>query len=337
MPASTPSHAVNAEPSTLVIFSYGVFALLSIATALSHFLDSRQHGPDVHLDSSKNDLHPLFLKIKIIIHSWWKILTPFFLALFFGGTALSILFGVGTLFALFELVKNSRHFCSIKYQLLALFSPVIFLQYFAIFMNYRALYMIITPFAFIWIVPILIIFRSEVKLLPQLMILVIGSLLASFYLSHISALVLLNPKLWDSEEDGLLAVLFLVFTTEINDVLQFLFGKLFGSRKPVVHISPNKTEAGFIGGFLGVAFIYYYLGPAILDLATGQSVLLGFCVSFSGILGDLMFSAIKRYYDIKDFSDIIPGHGGLLDRLDSLVFTAPTYYYLIIYFKQDVI
>jgi phosphatidate cytidylyltransferase len=127
-----------------------------------------------------------------------------------------------------------------------------------------------------------------------------------------------------------LAWLFYLFTlTALNDIGQFVAGKLFGRNKIAPTISPNKTWQGLIGGLVVSQFASQALGnylvlstPAVL---AAYSVLL----SLGGFAGDLMFSAAKRYLLIKDFSQLIPGHGGILDRIDSLVVTAPLFYCLL--------
>jgi phosphatidate cytidylyltransferase len=118
-----------------------------------------------------------------------------------------------------------------------------------------------------------------------------------------------------------------IFLTEINDILQFIAGKSFGRKKIVPGISPNKTEAGFIGGLLGTTALATIILPKLVGFSPMVAAGLGLLIAFTGILGDLFFSAVKRYFDTKDFSDKIAGHGGYLDRLDSLIFTLPISYY----------
>ena len=104
-------------------------------------------------------------------------------------------------------------------------------------------------------------------------------------------------------------------------------GKLFGKHKLAPNISPNKTIEGSLGGSLVgtiVASIFYIL--VIQDYASVLSIIgLTFCLTIIGQLGDLIKSSIKRYENIKDFSNLIPGHGGILDRLDSIIFVMMTY------------
>ncbi|MDZ7920222.1 phosphatidate cytidylyltransferase [Rhodoferax sp.] len=120
---------------------------------------------------------------------------------------------------------------------------------------------------------------------------------------------------------------FYLFTvTALNDVAQFISGKCLGRHKIAKTISPNKTWAGLLGGVVASALVSLALGMQ-LQLASAPFLLaLGAGLSLAGFLGDLVFSAAKRALGLKDFSNLIPGHGGILDRADSLVLTAPLLY-----------
>ncbi len=126
--------------------------------------------------------------------------------------------------------------------------------------------------------------------------------------------------------------LFYLFAlTAINDICQFVSGKLFGRHKIAPLSSPNKTWEGLLGGIAGSTVFSMLLG---LHLELGSAVhlaCLGFVLAIIGFFGDLVFSNTKRQLGIKDFSQLIPGHGGILDRVDSLVFTAPALYLWLIY------
>lgn len=119
---------------------------------------------------------------------------------------------------------------------------------------------------------------------------------------------------------------YLFAVTALNDVAQFISGKCLGRQKIAKTISPNKTWAGLLGGMFASALVSLALGQH-LELASAPFLLvLGVLLSLAGFLGDLMFSAAKRFLGLKDFSNLIPGHGGILDRADSLVLTAPLLY-----------
>ncbi|UVW27253.1 phosphatidate cytidylyltransferase [Massilia sp. H6] len=124
-------------------------------------------------------------------------------------------------------------------------------------------------------------------------------------------------------------IFYLFIMTALNDIGQFVAGTLFGQHKIAQNVSPNKTWEGLAGGIFTSQFVSAVLG-AYLSLA-GFLVLAIYALvlSIAGFTGDFIFSAAKRYLSIKDFSTLIPGHGGILDRVDSLVLTAPVLYCLL--------
>ena len=133
--------------------------------------------------------------------------------------------------------------------------------------------------------------------------------------------------------DGRLLVLLPIISAFVTDAGAYFTGKFVGKRKAFPHISPKKTVEGCIGGLaVGVASMPIY--GAILILTTYHGIVFWALIIYGlagGVLtelGDLAFSLIKREYNIKDYGRLLPGHGGILDRFDSMVFTAPAIYLL---------
>lgn len=124
-------------------------------------------------------------------------------------------------------------------------------------------------------------------------------------------------------------VFYLFVLTALNDIGQFVAGKLFGRTRIAPAISPNKTVQGLVGGVAVSVAVSLFLGAWLGLAQPPRLILYAVLLSTSGFLGDLLFSAVKRSLGIKDFSGLIPGHGGILDRVDSLVFTAPLLYFLL--------
>lgn len=124
----------------------------------------------------------------------------------------------------------------------------------------------------------------------------------------------------------------------MSDTGAFFAGRAFGKRKLCPAVSPNKTVAGCIGGFVGsiAGMAVFHLVVKTwfqLDLGWGVVILMGVIGSLFGQLGDLSFSVIKREFGIKDYGAIFPGHGGVLDRFDSVLFVAPAYLlFMLLYF-----
>lgn len=128
-------------------------------------------------------------------------------------------------------------------------------------------------------------------------------------------------------------LLFLFGTLWLSDSLAMWIGKAIGKSPLAPTVSPKKTVAGFIGGLSGgiiVAVILHFWRLATIDLSL--LIVAGILISFVGQLGDLVESLWKRSLNIKDSSNIIPGHGGVLDRFDSLLFAAPTLFLFLKYF-----
>ena len=118
-------------------------------------------------------------------------------------------------------------------------------------------------------------------------------------------------------------VFFLLLATEANDVLQYVLGKLFGRHKILPRVSPNKTWEGFLGGWAGTAALILLARAGLHADAVRAAGLLAGLLPLAGFAGDVTMSAVKRDIGVKDTSPLIPGHGGVLDRIDSLTFTAP--------------
>lgn len=122
---------------------------------------------------------------------------------------------------------------------------------------------------------------------------------------------------------------FLVILTEINDVMQFLWGKSLGKTKITPVLSPNKTLEGLIGGIISTSAIAILLAPLLIHASYSTSALLGLVISLAGFFGDLFFSYIKRSKKVKESGTFLPGHGGIIDRIDSLSFSAPAFYLIL--------
>jgi phosphatidate cytidylyltransferase len=129
--------------------------------------------------------------------------------------------------------------------------------------------------------------------------------------------------------EGLRLLLFALFIVWATDIGAYLIGRKLGKNKLAPHISPNKTIEGSLGGIfcaLLVSTSYFFIYPS--DFSFGMTVLLAILISISGQLGDLVESAFKRHYQVKDSGKILPGHGGILDRFDSILFAMPVLYLL---------
>lgn len=156
------------------------------------------------------------------------------------------------------------------------------------------------------------------KAKPGLFSLLVFSLL-SFFFYYFS----LMPKRY---------LFYTLFLTTVFDSFSQLTGQLFGKNKLVPKISPNKTYEGLFGGLVFALFTAILI-HGLLNIPIGQSFLLGLGLSASAFVGDLLASYSKRKFEVKDFSSLIPGHGGVLDRFDSILASGP-FMFLIVYFLE---
>ena len=157
-----------------------------------------------------------------------------------------------------------------------------------------------------------------------------GMMITVFALSHTAMLLAAGPAAGPAGGAGLL--LFLVALTQFNDVAQFTWGKLFGKHKIVPKVSPKKTWEGFIGGFISTIALAALAGPYLTPMAAHYSAIAGGIIAIAGFLGDITISAFKRDLGVKDSGGLIPGHGGILDRVDSLTYAAPVFYHAMHFF-----
>ena len=125
----------------------------------------------------------------------------------------------------------------------------------------------------------------------------------------------------------------MIFATELTDIGAFTFGKLFGRRPLRSSVSPRKTVEGAVGGFIVAMILPWALRFSFPSFGPAQLITIGLIVGIGGMLGDLSVSMIKRDLDTKDMGNAIPGHGGILDRIDSLIYVAPLFMHMTKYYQ----
>ena len=126
-------------------------------------------------------------------------------------------------------------------------------------------------------------------------------------------------------------MLYLVVLTQANDVAQYIWGRMFGRAKITPTVSPKKTWTGFLGGVATTTLLATAAGPWLTPMDHLQSAIAGLVIGIGGFFGDINLSALKRDLGIKDTGSLLPGHGGILDRVDSLTYTAPLFFHYVYY------
>jgi phosphatidate cytidylyltransferase len=204
------------------------------------------------------------------------------------------------------------------------------IQYYLAYIGWYGAYIIFIPIVMFLFLPLRLVLKGDtVGITKSMSVLHWILMLTVFGISHMAYLLSL-PEIKGFASGGRGLLLFLVFLTEINDVMQFTWGKIFGKHKIIPRVSPNKTWEGFIGGVISTTIIGYFLG-FLTPLNVNQVVFVSFMIAISGFFGDVVMSSIKRDIGVKDMATTIPGHGGVLDRIDSLAYTAPVFFHIVYY------
>ena len=149
-----------------------------------------------------------------------------------------------------------------------------------------------------------------------------------YSLSHIAYLLAL-PAEGNPVAGGAGLVFFVVFLTQFNDVAQYCWGKSFGRHKVLPTVSPNKTYEGLIGGIATTVVLAYFLSPHLTPLNSREALACGLMIGLGGFMGDAAIACFKRDLGIKDSGAILPGHGGILDRVNSLTYTGPLFFHFV--------
>lgn len=201
------------------------------------------------------------------------------------------------------------------------------LQYLWVAREWYGLFITFIPIVMFLLLQISMMVRSGPKgYLSSFAILYFGLMTTVFSLSHLGYLRVLNTG-EAMHISGACLVLYLVVLTQLNDVSQYIWGKFLGTKRLMPSISPNKTREGMLGGVLMTILLSLLLAPILTPFGPVLAVITGAGIAIAGLLGDLSMSAIKRDLGLKDTGHFIPGHGGILDRLDSLIFTAPLFFH----------
>jgi phosphatidate cytidylyltransferase len=204
-------------------------------------------------------------------------------------------------------------------------------QYYLAYIGWYELFIIFIPVWVFLFIPVILVIIGETKgIIKSMASMQWALMLTVFSISHLAYILSLPNTAPNFKNGGIGVLIFLLFLTEINDILQFIWGKLLGKHKITPSVSPNKTWEGFIGGIICTTIIGYFL-RFLTPLSDWQVVLASFIIACCGFFGDIVMSAIKRDLGVKDTGTTIPGHGGVLDRLDSLTYTAPVFFHLVYY------
>ena len=299
----------------------GIVALLVIATVIGAILKVR-----TKTEKGKATVANMNDRIK----AWWVMVGVFAVANLTGLTATVALFCGLSAVALREFVRLTPAEEGDQKTRLLSFSVLVPLQYFLVWFDWYGMFALLIPvYAFLFIPTINAAQGNPSKFLERTAKLQWGLMISVYCVSHAPALLTLKIPGYEGENAKLL--LFLVLVVQISDVLQYVWGKTTGKRAIAPNISPNKTVEGFVGGVASASLVGMALWWAT-PFSLLQAWVMALLIAFAGFAGGLTMSAIKRDSGVKDFGTMIEGHGGVLDRIDSICFSAPLFFHVVRYF-----
>ena len=274
--------------------------------------------------------HAVIDNLNARINAWWIMILIIFAAAALGFYGVIGLFFVISFMALREFlsliyIRRGDHLA-----LAACFYVILPLQYFLVAIDWFSMFTIFIPVYGFLFLPILSALLGDTAHFLDRSTKVQWALKISvFCISHIPAILTLDIE--GFEEKKLLLMIFLILVVQSSDVLQYVWGKLFGKHKIAPKLSPSKTVEGFVGGVVSASVLgglLYWLTP----FNPVQAVLMSLLICLMGFLGGLVMSAMKRSMGVKDWGNMISGHGGMLDRMDSLCFAAPIFFHVVRYY-----
>ncbi len=304
----------NSDLLTLVA---GIFGVLIVASVIGYILQQRL---------SPTGSNAAVENLNARINAWWVMVILIGIAFMAGRIGVLILFGFCSFAALREFITLINTKRADHWALAAAFFVVVPIQYFLLWAEQYGIFSIFIPVYAFLLMPIISVLRGDTeRFLVRIAEVQWALMICVFCASHVPALLTL--KIPGYEGRNVLLIAFLVIVVQLSDVLQYVWGKLFGRTKIAPRLSPSKTVEGFVGGIISATLIgtgLWWITP----FTPLQAGLLAFVITLMGFFGGLVMSAIKRDRGVKDWGNLIEGHGGLIDRLDSVVFSAPIFFHL---------
>ncbi len=299
----------------------GVIAMLVLAS-LAGWLLARRPGDEGYRKTIAN--------LNARTKAWWMMVAIFFLAMLSGGIGSVVLFGLTSFLALREFLTMAPTRPGDHRTLFWAFFIITPVQYWLVATDWYGLFAIFIPvYAFLF-VPLRSVLCGDTENFLQRTATIQWALMICVYcVSHAPALLTLDIPGYEGQNGKLL--FYFVLVVQASDVLQYIWGKTCGKHKIVPLVSPNKTWEGFVGGVLSATLLgtaLWWATPFTPWQAAGMSLV----ITLLGFAGGLVMSAIKRDRGVKDYGSLIEGHGGVMDRMDSLCFSAPVFFHLVRYF-----
>ncbi|HEY9510012.1 MAG TPA: phosphatidate cytidylyltransferase [Verrucomicrobiae bacterium] len=295
----------------------GVLGVLTLASAIGYLLSLKYRSPGAQATIQN---------LNARTRSWWIMAAVFGMALLIGRAGTLVLFGFISFWALREFITLTPTRAGDHRTLFWVFFVITPLNYYLLAIQWYELFIILIPvYAFLFI-PLRNALAGDCGRFLERTAKIQWALMVCVYcVSHAPALLMLQIPNYENQNAKL--IFFFIVVTQISDVLQYVWGKTFGKHPIAPHVSPNKTIEGFIGGVLSAAAVGTALWR-ITPFNPWQAAGMSLAIALMGFAGGLVMSAIKRDRGVKDYGTLIEGHGGVMDRIDSICFAAPVFFHL---------
>jgi phosphatidate cytidylyltransferase len=299
----------------------GVLGVLIVASLIGYWLARRTTS-----EKGRATVENLNARV----NAWWVMIAVLAVAFALGKNATLVLFAFASFFALREFITLTPTRQSDYLPLLLAFFVLLPVQYLLIGYGQYGTFAIFIPVYGFLLLPAVATFAADThEFLERIAKIQWGAMITVYCISHAPALLLL--KIPGYENSNALLLFYLLLIVQLSDVLQYVFGKLFGKTKLAPVVSPSKTVEGLIGGGVSTTLIGGALAW-ITPFTVPQALAISFVIVAMGVLGGLTLSAMKRGLGAKDWGVMIEGHGGMLDRLDSVSFAAPVFFHITRFF-----
>jgi phosphatidate cytidylyltransferase len=306
-----------------------IFAMLAASNCILFFKMRYYSGADDTL-------------IRHRIRTWWALAGIFSLALSVSPQGGVVFFGFISFLALKEFLSMSPTRRADRRVLFYAYLSVIPQYYFASTDNYQMFLVFIPVITFAWLPTRMWMIGQSDGFQKAAGTLLWALMITVYSLSH-TAYLLTTSMTQDTasrtldvtqvaeQHPGPGLLVFLIIMAEANDIFQYVSGKTFGKKQVSPNIAPGKTYAGLIGGIMLTTCLAGLVGPLITPMDLAHSVFAGFMIASVGFAGELCICALKRDLKITNFGATLPGHGGVLDRVGNLIFSAPLFFHFIYY------
>jgi len=274
--------------------------------------------------------HGNFSELSARIKAWWIMAAVFFGAISVDNRISLVFFGFLSFWSLKEYITLLKTRPADHRALVWAFICIP-IQYFWIAIGWYGMFIIFIPVYMFLFLPIRLVMARETSgFVASASQIQWGLMAFVFGLSHLAMLLTL-PASVGSAANGRTLLLFLVFVVEMSDVLQYVWGKTLGRHKIIPSVSPNKTWEGFLGGIISTSLLSLFI-RFLTPFTPLETIGVALLLTVAGFFGGAVMSAVKRDFGVKDFGGLIPGHGGMLDRVDSLCYAAPVFFHYLRYF-----